>query len=135
MNRMKKYLLLFVLLLFTAASFCQSGKKPATKEKPPTQKELDVMMSEMQKAMDDMSPEDKKMMDSMGVKMPSMKNVPKVTDKQLADEWEKETRLVPVKNVARIAAIPQSPTVAALPEFISKIHTAVMSKLTATEKS
>lgn len=131
---MKKYHLVFLLLFVTAAAFSQPGKKPGSGEKPPTQKEIDNMMKEMQKAMDDMSPEDKKMMDSMGVKMPSLKSIPKVTDKQLADEWDKEIQLVPKKNTARIAAIPQTPTVAALPGFISMVHTAVLAKLTAAEK-
>ena len=64
-----------MLLLFVTAAVAQSGKKPA-KEKPPTKKEMDDMMKEMQKAMNEMSPEDKKMMDSMGIKMPSTKGLP-----------------------------------------------------------
>jgi tetratricopeptide (TPR) repeat protein len=135
MNKMKKYLPVLFLLFVTTVAISQPAKKPPAKEKPPTQNELNDMMKEMQKAMDEMSPEDKKMMDSMGFKMPSMKSIPKVTDKQLADAWNEEERLVPVKSTARIAAIPQTPTIAALPAFISKIHTAVVSKMTATEKT
>lgn len=136
---MKRILLAFMLLLVIAAADAQSGKKPTkekpAKEKPPTQKEMDDMMKEMQKAMDEMSPEDKKMMDSMGIKMPSTKAIPKFTDKELADAWEEDARLVPKKNVAAIAAIPATPTTAALPAFISNVHTAVTAKLPAAEKA
>lgn len=55
-------------------------------------------MKEMQKEMNDMSPEDKKMMDSMGIKMPSIKDIPKATDKQLADAYENENRIVPKRD-------------------------------------
>jgi tetratricopeptide (TPR) repeat protein len=82
-----------------------------------------------------MSPEEKKMLDSMGVKMPSTKGIPKFTDKQLADAWEEDTRLVPKKNVAAIAAIPATPTTAALPAFVSNVHNAVTAKLSASEKA
>lgn len=58
-------------------------------------------MKEMQKELEGMSPEDKRMMDSMGVKMPSMKDIPKVTDKQLADAWEDENRIVPKVDAVR----------------------------------
>src|SRR6185295_8044880 len=135
MPHMKRILLAFVLLFVTAAAFTQVPKKPDAKEKPPTQKEMDDMMKEMKKAMDEMSPEDKRMMDSMGIKMPSLKNMPKATDKQLADAWEQETQLVPMKNPTRIAAIPQTPTVAALPGFISMVHTTIVAKLTAAERT
>ena len=75
---MKKYFFLITLLFVTAVAFAQPGKKPAPKEKPPTQKEMDDMMKEAQKAMDEMSPEDKKMMDSMGIKMPDVKTIKKM---------------------------------------------------------
>jgi tetratricopeptide (TPR) repeat protein len=132
---MKRYILSLMLLLFVATAVAQSKKKPPAKEKPPTQKEMDDMMKEMQKAMDGMSPEEKKMMDSMGVKMPNMKSIPKFTDKELADAWEEDTRLVPKKNAAAIAAIPATPSVAALPAFISTLHTAVATKLSAAQKA
>ncbi|MEO5563189.1 MAG: hypothetical protein ABIR18_07140, partial [Chitinophagaceae bacterium] len=132
---MKKYNLIVIMLLVTGAAFSQPSKKPAGKDKPPTQKEMDDMMKEMQQAMNEMSPEDKKMMDSMGIKMPSVKDIPKVSDKQLADAWVEEARLVPQKNVAKIAAVPAVPTNAALPGFISKVHTAVAAKLNAAEKN
>jgi len=132
---LKRYLLAFVLLFAVSAALPQAPKKPSAKEKPPTQKEMDDMMKQMQKAMDEMSPEDKRMMDSMGIKMPSLKNIPKATDKQLADASQQETQLVPQKNTARIAAIPQTPTVAALPAFISMVHTTIVAKLTPGERT
>lgn len=133
---MKKYFIKTALLLFlTSAVYAQSKPKTVKKEKPPAQKDMDEMMKQMQQAMDEMSPEDKKMMDSMGIKMPSLKNIPKVTDKQLADAWEEETRLVPKKDVARINTVPPVPTTAALPAFISKVHATVAAKMTAAEKT
>jgi tetratricopeptide (TPR) repeat protein len=131
---MKKYFLSCLLLLMIATAVGQSKKKPPAKEKPPTQKEMDEMMKEMQKAMDDLSPEEKKMMDSMGVKMPSMKSIPQLSDKQLADAWEEETRVIPKKNLAAIAAIPATPAAAAMPAYISNVHKAVGSKLPADIK-
>ena len=96
---MKKYLSLLTLLFMATIVFAQPGKKTTEKEKPPTQKEMDEMMKEMQKAMDDMNPEDKKAMDSMGIKMPDAKqmkkNVAGISDKQLAEAWEDENRIVP----------------------------------------
>ena len=74
---MKKYFFTLAILFAATIVLAQPGKKPAAKEKPPTQKEMDEMMKEMQKAMDEMSPEDKKAMDSMGVKMPDTKNIKK----------------------------------------------------------
>src|SRR5690242_6766963 len=102
---MKKYSVLLLFVLMTCAVIAQPNKKPPQQEKPPTQKEMEEMMKEAQKAMGEMSPEDKKMMDSLGIKMPSFNNVPKVSDKQLADAWDEENRIVPRKDVARIASI------------------------------
>jgi tetratricopeptide (TPR) repeat protein len=132
---MKRYFLSFLLLLTIATAIGQAKKKPAAKEKPPTQKEMDEMMKEMQKAMDEMSPDEKKMMDSMGVKMPDMKSLPKFSDKELAAAWEEEARVVPKKNLAAIAAIPATPTTAALPSYISNVHKAVGLKLPAAIKA
>ncbi len=91
-------------------------------DKVPTQKEIDNMMKEMQKAMDEMSPEDKKMMDSMGIKMPSMKDIPKLTDKQMADAWEDEKRIVPKRDDARIAAIPKAVANSKMGAYIAAVH-------------
>jgi tetratricopeptide (TPR) repeat protein len=106
----------------------QPGKKPA-KEKPPTQKEMEEMMKEAEKMMGEMSAEDKKMMDSMGIKMPSFKNVPKVTDKQLAEAWENENRIVPKRDAARIAAIPAAVTDARMPVYLTAVQKAVAASL------
>jgi tetratricopeptide (TPR) repeat protein len=43
----------------------------------------------------------------MGIKLPSAKMIPKVSDKQMADAWENENRVVPKKDANRIAAIPK----------------------------
>ena len=104
-----------LIILFSLNGFAQS----------PTQSEMEKMMKEAQAAMKNMDPETKKMMDSLGIKMPTVQNAPKVGDKALAKAYEDQTRLVPKKDVARIASIPKTITDAAMPAFISKTHSAV----------
>src|SRR5689334_3064398 len=99
---MKRIFVLGLAIFICSSILAQPGKKSSQKDKPPTQKEMEDMMKEMQKEMDGMSPEDKKTLDSMGVKVPSMKDVPKMSDKELADAWENENRIVPVRDAARI---------------------------------
>jgi len=136
MDYIKKYTLVMVLLISTAVAIAQTKPKSKSKEAAPTQKEMEEMMKEMQKEIGNMSPEEKKMMDSMGIKMPSMKDIPKVTDKQLADAWEDENRIVPIKDVARITSIPKtSLTSAAMPAFISTTHTKVVALLKPASKT
>jgi len=117
---MKKVFLVLTLCI-TIPSFAQQGSKPA-KEKAPTQKE----MAEMMKELENMSPEDKKMMEQMGIKMPDVKQMQKnmagVTDKQLADAWEDENRLVPLRDATRIASIAPSVTDARTKSYIAAIH-------------
>lgn len=122
---MKYKMLLFIFMLLNTASFSQPGKKPA-KEKTPTNKEMQDMMKEAQKMMGEISDEDKKMMDSLGIKMPDInqmkKNASGISDKQLADAWEKETRIVPKRDDARIAAIPHPVTDARIGAYILSIQ-------------
>ncbi|HEY6062165.1 MAG TPA: hypothetical protein VIV35_01075, partial [Chitinophagaceae bacterium] len=132
---MKKYFLTFTLLLTAIIVFAQPGKKPVAKEKAPTQKEMEDMMKEAQKAMDEMSPEDKKMMDSMGIKMPSLKDVPKVSDKQLAEAWEDETRIVPKRSDARIASISQKVNDATMGGYLAAIQKKIAEQLMPEVKS
>lgn len=120
---MKKYtLLMLAILLAGFSAFAQQKPKPKEKDKPPTQKEMEEMMKEAQKELDNLSEEDKKMMKEMGIKIPSMKDVPQVTDKQLADAWENENRIVPQKDVARIAAIPKTVTDVRMGAYITSIQ-------------
>ena len=107
---MKKNLLIIALMLMCVISFAQQKPKPKEKDKAPTQKEIEAAMKEAQKELDNMSEEDKKMMKEMGIKIPSMKEVPQVTDQQLADAWEAENRIVPKRDAARIASIPKKIT-------------------------
>ena len=132
---MKKYI--FVVLLFFSCllSIAQPGKKPVVKEKAPTNKEMEDAMKEMQKAMNEMSPEDKKMMDSMGIKMPSMNSIPKVTDKQLADAYEDENRIVPKRSEARIASISQKVNDATMAGYLAAIQKKIAEQLTPDVKS
>ena len=63
------------------------------------------MMKEMQKAMDGMSPEDKKMLESMGVKIPSMNNLPNASEMAVA--FEEEGNVIPSKKSELIAQLPR----------------------------
>lgn len=122
---MKRIAFIAIALLINSGSFAQPGKKPPPKDKPPTQKEIQDMMKEMQKELDGMSAEDKKLLDSMGVKLPSMKGMPGVSDKQLAEAWKGETLVVPKRDAARIASLPKAVTDAKMGAYI----TAIQSKL------
>jgi tetratricopeptide (TPR) repeat protein len=117
---MKKYFLISILFLFLGEPFAQTKPKP--KEKPPTQSEMEKMMKEAQMEMDNMDPETLRMMDSMGIKRPSFKNIPKVSDKQLKDAWENENRIVPEKDVVRIAAIPKTVTDGRMGAYITAVQ-------------
>lgn len=101
-----KIISILLLVLLAGTAVCQQKVKP--KEKAPTKKEMEEAMKEAQAMMNEMSPEDKKMMDSMGIKIPDIKKMkmPAVSDKELADAWEDEQRIVPKKDHARIASIP-----------------------------
>lgn len=133
---MKKNLLMIVLMLMCLSSFAQQKSKSKEKDKPPTQKEMEEMMKEAQKELDNMSEEDKKMMKEMGIKIPSMKDVPQVTDKQLADAWENENRIVPNKDVARINSISKTPiTNSAMPSYLTTAHSSVVAQLKSASKT
>lgn len=127
---MKKIAFISIAFLIYSGSFAQPGKKSSQKDKPPTQKEMQDMMKEMQKELDGMSPEDKKMLDSMGVKLPSMNGMPKVSDKQLADARKNETRGVPKQDATRIASIPKAVTDSKMGAYI----VAIQNKLVTTFK-
>lgn len=119
---MKKLLLLLLLVVIAISSIAQPVKKTNVKEKPPTQKEINDMMKEMENAVNEMSEEDKRMMDSMGIKMPSAKNLPKITDKQLATAWEEDNRIVPARDDKRIAAIPKKLNEANMKSYLVAIQ-------------
>ncbi len=114
---MRLYLFLFLLL----GSFYQIKGQAKPEEKAPTQKEVEELMKEAQQMMRDLSDEDKKAMDSLGIKMPVFSKPPKVSNKQLADAWEDENRVVPKKDAARIAAVPKSVTDARMGSYLAAI--------------
>ncbi len=137
---MKKYLIVFMMMLAMVSAFAQAKKKPAAKEKPPTQKEMDEMMKEMQQAMDEMDPEDKKAMDSMGIKMPDTKSIKKsisgISDAQLKKAYEDDSRIVPQKDAVRIAAaLATTLSNADVNAYINKTQQWVLGKLSANTKS
>lgn len=128
---------LVLLLVTTLATNAIAQKKPATKA--PTQSEMSKTMGELEQMLKEMegemSDEDKRMMDSLGIKMPDLKKASKsmsgISDKQLAAAYEDETRLVPKKNAARIAAIPKVPR-QNLPAYLAAAHAQVAKTLPAS---
>ncbi len=118
---MKKLIIPVVLLMLNQPITAQN--KP--KEKPPTQHEMEDMMREAQQLVEGLSAEDKRMMDSLGIKMPDFKKSPKATDNALKAAWEDENRVVPKKDIVRIAGIPKSVTESRLPSFVNAIHTSL----------
>lgn len=117
-----KYLLTLLLFILTLTSV-SAQKKPAKKEQVPTQKEMDDMLKEMQSALDEMSPEDKKMMDSLGMKMPDPKQMKKMADFAKANADLTTERIVPIRDAARIAAIPKvNLTTATMPAYLQSLN-------------
>lgn len=130
---MKKLTLIVCFSLLGILAFSQTKPKPKKPaDAPPTQKEMEAMMKQ---AMDQLSPEDKRMMDSLGIKMPSMKDVPKVGDKALAKAYADEMRIVPVRDAARIASIPNTPSAGAMPAYLQKLESGIMGMMDAATRS
>lgn len=101
----------------------------------PTQAEMDRLMKEAKETLKNIDPETKKMMDSMGIKMPQAKGAPKIGDKKLANTYEEMTRVIPLRDAARIAIVPNLVmTDAAILPFITKTHSAVSRLLPAEIK-
>ena len=137
--KMKKYLLVSILVLVMGLAFAQTKTKPA--EKPPTQKEMEEMMKEMQQGIEEMSPEDKKMMDSLRTKMPTNQNVKNQYD--FANQNTSQPQInaiagietIPVKDAARIARLPKTMlTDAQLLVFLQKVNKAVSEKISPESK-
>mgnify|MGYP002377411703 CR=1 FL=1 len=120
----KIIVMLFLICGFSITGAAQTKPKPAAKEKPPTQQEVNEMMKEIEDLMKD--PETKKALEEQGIKMPDLKALPKFTDKEYADAELESQRKVPVKDVKRIAAInKQSLTDVALKTHLTATHTKV----------
>ncbi|QEC42903.1 hypothetical protein FSB84_14865 [Pseudobacter ginsenosidimutans] len=131
---------IFFLLLPLSVSLAVIGQTKPAKSKAPTQKDMKDMQKQAQEMMDEMmkemDPEDKKMMDSMGIKMPDMKKMGKmpanISDAQLARAMEDDSRIVPRRDAARIAAIPAGLTAAKLPAYLSSLQQKTASTLDAS---
>jgi Tfp pilus assembly protein PilV len=136
---MKKHLLTIAILLAAISLSAQKNPKKKEAEKPPTQKELQEMMKEMQAGMPEMSAEDKKTMDSMGIKMPDFnalqKNLGNISDAQIKKAYEDADRIVPQKDAARIAvALSTNISNAEMAAYIDKTHQSVLNKISANAK-
>ncbi len=121
-------MILITLSVFLLISNTLAQTKP--KEKAPAGNDIDQMMKDAQKELDNMSPEDKKAIEDMGVKMPSMNNIPKATDQQLQNANNETASIVPKKDVARIT-IATSTIIsdAGMAAHIDKIQTLVSNKM------
>ncbi len=126
-----------IILIASTISFSSLAqtKPKTTKEKPPTQKEMEEMMKEAQDMMGELSEEDKRMMDSLGIKMPDFKNLPKVSDKQLAEAWEDENRLIPKRDASRISQIPKAIDAGQMPNYIVATNKKIWPLLNAALKA
>jgi len=133
---MKQVILcLLISLFFPLLIMAQTKPK---EDKPPTKKEMDEMMKEMQKAMDEIDPETKRMMDSMGIKIDTKKmakDASVANDKQLAQAWEDETRIVPKRDDGRIAAIPKKVSEAGMGNFLAALQKKAATVLPAEVKN
>lgn len=127
---MKKLLFLSIFLLAICVAFSQTKPKKTSTEKDPSQMDIQEMMKAAQQQMDSISPEDKKAMEDMGVKLPSMNGMPKFTDQQIQDASVANDKIVPEKDLVRIAKA-SSVTIndAGMPAYIDKIHTLVCRKM------
>ncbi len=119
---MKRFSFFIFSVFLGCFVFAQTKPKAKPKQNPPAQSEMEKMMKEAQMEMDNLDPETLRLMDSMGIKRPSFKNVPKVSDKQLKDAYENENRIVPKKDVDRIAAIPKTVTDGRMGAYITSIQ-------------
>ena len=130
------YALLLAFIFIVAGTAAQTKKKGKQNEDVPTQKEMEEMMKEMQGAMDEMSPEEKRAMDSMGIKMPSMNTIPKVTDAEMRTAYENENRIAPLKDPVRIkSALAITVPNAGMSAYINKTHQSVLTKLSPATKA
>ena len=60
---MKKYFFTLGILLAVKIALAQPGKKPSSKEKVPTQKEMQAFLNEAKESMENLDDESKKIMD------------------------------------------------------------------------
>jgi hypothetical protein len=134
---MKSIFLVVILVACNTSQLqAQMKQKQKSTEAAPTAKEMEEMMRQAQQEMDNLDPETKKMMDSMGVKLPSLNNIPKVTDAELQQAFDDENRIVPQKDVSRIASISKtSLSNATLGAFVSSTHDKVVTRLKPSAKA
>lgn len=123
-------ILFIITLLFSLELNAQ--KKPVKKDPPPSQKEMNEMMKEMEDAFNNMSPEEKRFMDSMGIKMPNGKQMKKTADFAMANSSVQPDVLVPKRDAVRIASISKLPlTKTALPAYLRAVYQKITQQLPA----
>lgn len=118
-----------LMLLLLCSISVTAQKKPVKKDPPPSQKEMNEMMKEMEDAFNNMSPEEKRFMDSMGIKMPSVKQMKKNADFAMANATLQPEVLVPKRDAVRIAAISKLPlTKTTLPVYMQSVYQKLQSR-------
>jgi tetratricopeptide (TPR) repeat protein len=128
MNGMKKIILIaFFSLIWVSYTTAQT--KP--KEKPQTQKEAEEKKNENQKkTFDEPTDEEIREMEKLGIKLPTAKDMPKMTDQQWQDAVDESERIVPKKDIARITSISKTPlTNTAMPAFLQSVHGQIITEL------
>jgi tetratricopeptide (TPR) repeat protein len=122
-----------VIALPQAKTQTKAPTKAPTKEKAQSQTEMQGMLNEMQKAMDELSPEDKKMLESMGVKIPTMNNLPNASEMAVA--FEEEGRVIPSKKSELIAQLPRKIfSIAELNTYLKTTNASVSAIITPKSK-
>ena len=98
-------------------------------EKPPTEEELNEMISEMEKGMNALTPEERKMMEEMGVKIPNAKNMQQMA-KMAANAPVASNALIPTRDASRIAALPKvALSKSSLPGYLQQVQQKITSTL------
>ncbi len=127
--RFKSKIILITFFTLMCCTLVQAQDK-SRKQSAPSQKEIDDAMKGLQQIQDGMSPEEKKMMEQMGVKMPGMQSMPKMTAGQMQQAMELANSVVPPKDEAAIASIAKSPlSNSSLPAYLAATHEKVLSQL------
>jgi hypothetical protein len=125
---MYKFILILTIILFVHYGFAQKTKNE--QEKPPTQAEMQEMLEEFQ----NMSEEDKKELEKLSVKIPILIDIPQLSNAKLADAWEHENRLIPVRNVAKNTSILKYVPLERMEFYINAVQKLVSESLENDEK-
>jgi len=131
---MKKMILIALCsLIWVLHTPAQTKSKSPT---APSQKEIDAAMKGLQQISDGMTPEQKQMMEKMGIKLPTMQDMPKMTEGQMQKAMDIANRIVPPKDEEGIASISKTPlTKSTLTAYLLATHNQVFTQLRPVAKT